>query len=162
MLTGSLSAIRFGVILGSSLLALSVASLRAWRSGSSHAAFLKGQAGQFFLFIFKVPFDNSLDRKIMLLRSSLVFFSTTMLEVGTRDLARIVFQDMQCLVQVASKMKPLELHPRDFSESTKLLMVDFIMQHGWYHLGNLLVVIFLLIIFSRRNMQCFPDRTWLS
>ncbi|CAA7389240.1 unnamed protein product [Spirodela intermedia] len=44
MLTGSISAVRFGVILGSSLLALSVASLKAWRSGSSHAVFLKGQA----------------------------------------------------------------------------------------------------------------------
>ncbi|ONK61775.1 uncharacterized protein A4U43_C08F33460 [Asparagus officinalis] len=44
MLTGSTSAIRFGVILGSALLALSVASLRSWKSGQSSERLLKGQA----------------------------------------------------------------------------------------------------------------------
>ncbi|MQM17484.1 hypothetical protein Taro_050458, partial [Colocasia esculenta] len=45
MLTGSISAVRFGVILGGALLGLSVSSLRAWRNGQSSALFLKGQAG---------------------------------------------------------------------------------------------------------------------
>lgn len=44
MLTGSISAIRFGVILGGALLALSISSLRSWKSGESFALALKGQA----------------------------------------------------------------------------------------------------------------------
>uniref|UniRef100_A0A1D1ZIH9 Biotin synthase n=1 Tax=Anthurium amnicola TaxID=1678845 RepID=A0A1D1ZIH9_9ARAE len=44
MLTGNVSGIRFGVILGGILLALSVSSLRAWRSDRSSTIFLKGQA----------------------------------------------------------------------------------------------------------------------
>ncbi|KAL2899791.1 Protein FATTY ACID EXPORT 3 chloroplastic [Bienertia sinuspersici] len=44
MLTGSLSAIRFGVILGGILLALSVSSLRSWRKGEFNDTTLKGQA----------------------------------------------------------------------------------------------------------------------
>ncbi|KAK8955847.1 hypothetical protein KSP40_PGU007468 [Platanthera guangdongensis] len=43
MLTGSIPAIRFGVILGSSLLALSISSLRSWKRGQSSELFLKGQ-----------------------------------------------------------------------------------------------------------------------
>eukprot|EP00262_Sarcandra_glabra_P021472 TRINITY_DN9126_c1_g1_i1.p1 TRINITY_DN9126_c1_g1~~TRINITY_DN9126_c1_g1_i1.p1 ORF type:complete len:339 (+),score=59.24 TRINITY_DN9126_c1_g1_i1:118-1017(+) len=43
MLTGSISAIRFGVVLGGALLALSVLSLRSWKNGESSALFLKGQ-----------------------------------------------------------------------------------------------------------------------
>ena len=45
MLTGSVSAIRFGVILGGILLALSVSSLRSWRKGEISETTLKGQAG---------------------------------------------------------------------------------------------------------------------
>lgn len=45
MLTGSISAIRFGVILGGTLLALSVSSLRSWKRGESSSLALKGQAG---------------------------------------------------------------------------------------------------------------------
>ncbi|KAL7265693.1 hypothetical protein ACSBR1_003473 [Camellia fascicularis] len=44
MLTGSISAIRFGVILGGTLLALSVSSLRSWKRGESFLLALKGQA----------------------------------------------------------------------------------------------------------------------
>ncbi|KMT06517.1 hypothetical protein BVRB_7g156910 [Beta vulgaris subsp. vulgaris] len=44
MLTGSLSGIRFGVILGGILLALSISSLRSWRKGESSDTTLKGQA----------------------------------------------------------------------------------------------------------------------
>ncbi|KAK1265385.1 hypothetical protein QJS04_geneDACA017008 [Acorus gramineus] len=44
MLTGSLSAIRFGVVLGGALLALSVSSLRSYKSGQPSSVFLKGQA----------------------------------------------------------------------------------------------------------------------
>ncbi|KAH9608321.1 hypothetical protein KSS87_022728 [Heliosperma pusillum] len=45
MLTGSISALRFGVILGGILLALSVSSLRSWKKGQSTERALKGQAG---------------------------------------------------------------------------------------------------------------------
>lgn len=45
MVTGSVAAIRFGVILGGTLLALSVLSLRAYRRGESLPLSLKGQAG---------------------------------------------------------------------------------------------------------------------
>lgn len=44
MVTGSVSAIRFGVILGGILLALSVSSLRSWRRGEATDMTLKGQA----------------------------------------------------------------------------------------------------------------------
>uniref|UniRef100_A0A803L3I2 Uncharacterized protein n=1 Tax=Chenopodium quinoa TaxID=63459 RepID=A0A803L3I2_CHEQI len=44
MITGSLSSIRFGVILGGILLALSVSSLRSWRKGEFSDTTLKGQA----------------------------------------------------------------------------------------------------------------------
>ncbi|XP_038721323.1 protein FATTY ACID EXPORT 3, chloroplastic-like [Tripterygium wilfordii] len=44
MLTGSISAIRFGVILGGALLALSVQSLRSYERGEPHDIALKGQA----------------------------------------------------------------------------------------------------------------------
>lgn len=52
MLTGSIPAVRFGVILGGALLALSISSLRAWKRGESLALALKGQtaiAGIIFL-----------------------------------------------------------------------------------------------------------------
>lgn len=44
MLNGSISAIRFGVILGGTLLALSVSSLRSWKKGESVPLALEGQA----------------------------------------------------------------------------------------------------------------------
>lgn len=44
MITGSVSAIRFGVILGGTLLALAVYSLRSWKKGESTSVALKGQA----------------------------------------------------------------------------------------------------------------------
>ncbi|PKA51852.1 hypothetical protein AXF42_Ash008081 [Apostasia shenzhenica] len=44
MLTGSIPAIRFGIILGSALLALSVLSLRSWKKGQPSRLLLKGQA----------------------------------------------------------------------------------------------------------------------
>ncbi|KAK9291188.1 hypothetical protein L1049_009376 [Liquidambar formosana] len=44
MLTGSVSAIRFGIILGGTLLALSVSSLRSWKKGEPFGLALKGQA----------------------------------------------------------------------------------------------------------------------
>lgn len=46
MVTGSISAIRFGVILGGTLLALSVSSLRSQNRGEISPLALKGQAGQ--------------------------------------------------------------------------------------------------------------------
>ena len=45
MLTGSIPAIRFGVILGGALLALSISSLRAYKKGESLPLALKGQTG---------------------------------------------------------------------------------------------------------------------
>ncbi|XP_014497705.1 protein FATTY ACID EXPORT 3, chloroplastic [Vigna radiata var. radiata] len=44
MITGNLAAIRFGVILGGALLALSILSLRSYKRGRSSALALKGQA----------------------------------------------------------------------------------------------------------------------
>ncbi|KAA8517548.1 hypothetical protein F0562_017822 [Nyssa sinensis] len=44
MLNGSISGIRFGVILGGTLLALSISSLRSWKKGESFPVALKGQA----------------------------------------------------------------------------------------------------------------------
>ncbi|MCE3051172.1 hypothetical protein HAX54_049038 [Datura stramonium] len=44
MLSGSIAALRFGVILGSTLLALSISSLQSWKSGESTSLALKGQA----------------------------------------------------------------------------------------------------------------------
>ncbi|XP_055812768.1 protein FATTY ACID EXPORT 3, chloroplastic isoform X2 [Solanum dulcamara] len=44
MLSGSTAALRFGVILGGTILALSVSSLRSWKSGESTSLALKGQA----------------------------------------------------------------------------------------------------------------------
>lgn len=46
MLTGSTSAIRFGLILGGALLALSISSLRSQNKGETFPLALKGQAGQ--------------------------------------------------------------------------------------------------------------------
>ncbi|KAK4481262.1 hypothetical protein RD792_012146 [Penstemon davidsonii] len=48
MLTGSIPAIRFGIILGGTLLALSISSLRSWKKGESSALVLKGQTGLCF------------------------------------------------------------------------------------------------------------------
>lgn len=45
MVTGSTAAIRFGVILGGALLALSVSSLKAYQRNEKPAFALKGQAG---------------------------------------------------------------------------------------------------------------------
>jgi len=44
LLTGSISALRFGVILGGALLALSISSLRSWKRGKPDPLALKGQA----------------------------------------------------------------------------------------------------------------------
>ncbi|CAO2839142.1 unnamed protein product [Amaranthus hypochondriacus] len=44
MFTGSISSVRFGMILGGTLLALSISSLRSWRKGQSTDSILKGQA----------------------------------------------------------------------------------------------------------------------
>lgn len=62
MLTGSISALRFGVILGGILLALSVSSLRAWRKGKTTDMTLKGQAaiaGILFLRDLRLLFQGS-------------------------------------------------------------------------------------------------------
>lgn len=52
MITGNLAAIRFGVILGGALLALSILSLRSYKRGRSSALALKGQAGEIICFLF--------------------------------------------------------------------------------------------------------------
>lgn len=44
MFTGSTAAIRFGIILGGALLALSVSSLKEWKKGKTSSLLLKGQA----------------------------------------------------------------------------------------------------------------------
>lgn len=52
MITGSTSGIRFGVILGGTLLALGIYSLRSWKKGKSSSVALKGQAGLYLTLIF--------------------------------------------------------------------------------------------------------------
>lgn len=49
MLTGSIPAIRFGVILGGTLLALSISSLRYWKKGESNSLALRGQTGLYLI-----------------------------------------------------------------------------------------------------------------
>ncbi|KAG0490466.1 hypothetical protein HPP92_007329 [Vanilla planifolia] len=49
MLTGSISAIRFGLILGSILFAFSISSLRSWKSGQPSRLSLIGQADAIFI-----------------------------------------------------------------------------------------------------------------
>jgi len=44
LITGSIPAVRFGVILGGIHLAVSIASLKAWKKGDSSVPFVKGQA----------------------------------------------------------------------------------------------------------------------
>ena len=46
MLTGSISAVRFGVILGGALVGMSVWSLKSYQKGESLALALRGQSGQ--------------------------------------------------------------------------------------------------------------------
>ncbi|KAM7532087.1 hypothetical protein LguiB_035497 [Lonicera macranthoides] len=67
MLTGSISAIRFGVVLGGTLLALSVSSLRSWKKGESSSLALKGQAA-----IASILFLR--DVRILFVRSSYASF----------------------------------------------------------------------------------------
>lgn len=50
MVTGSLPAIRFGIILGGTLLALSIASLKVHKKGKTSNVALKGQAGQYTVY----------------------------------------------------------------------------------------------------------------
>ncbi|XAR68709.1 hypothetical protein NMG60_11000058 [Bertholletia excelsa] len=62
MLSGSISAIRFGVILGGALLALSISSLRSWKRGESFPLALKGQAaiaGILFLREIRLLFERA-------------------------------------------------------------------------------------------------------
>lgn len=83
MLTGSISAIRFGVILGGALLALSVSSLRSWKRGESFPLALTGQsviAGILFL------------REIWLLSQRPSFFSSLTTLISGAMLAFYLFR----------------------------------------------------------------------
>jgi hypothetical protein len=52
MITGSIAAIRFGVILGGVLLALSISSLKSYKKGQPSSLALKaGQTGKVICFI---------------------------------------------------------------------------------------------------------------
>jgi hypothetical protein len=51
MITGSIAAIRFGVILGGVLLALSISSLKSYKKGQPSSLALKGQTGKIICFI---------------------------------------------------------------------------------------------------------------
>lgn len=51
MVTGSIAAIRFGVILGGGLLALSISSLKSYKKGQPSSLALKGQTGKLVCFI---------------------------------------------------------------------------------------------------------------
>ncbi|XP_039045455.1 protein FATTY ACID EXPORT 3, chloroplastic-like [Hibiscus syriacus] len=71
MLTGRISAIRFGVILGGALLALSVSSLRSYKRGESSPLASKGQA-----VISSVMFSRALSS--LVLRTTLGTFIATL------------------------------------------------------------------------------------
>lgn len=58
MLTGSLSAIRFGVILGGALLALSILSLKSYKRGMSSPLATNGQAGYYMFFLISTALIN--------------------------------------------------------------------------------------------------------
>ncbi|KAK9167911.1 hypothetical protein Syun_000051 [Stephania yunnanensis] len=72
MLTGSISAIRFGIILGGALLALSVSSLRSWKRREPSPVALKGQAA-----ISAIIFLHELG--LLFQRSSFLSFLTTLI-----------------------------------------------------------------------------------
>ncbi|XP_030538758.1 protein FATTY ACID EXPORT 3, chloroplastic isoform X2 [Rhodamnia argentea] len=86
MLTGSISAIRFGVILGGTLLAFSVSSLRYYKRGKSSSLALKGQAG-----IAGIIFL----REIRFLSQRLSFFSFLMTVVSGGMLAFYLYKIKQ-------------------------------------------------------------------
>jgi len=46
LVTGSVNAIRFGVLYGGMLLAVAVGSLKAWQAGKSSTPYIFGQAGE--------------------------------------------------------------------------------------------------------------------
>ncbi|XP_072997617.1 protein FATTY ACID EXPORT 3, chloroplastic isoform X1 [Typha latifolia] len=58
MLTGSIPAIRFGVILGTALLALGVVNLRYWRSGNASSLLLKWQTAIAVIIFFRELFSQ--------------------------------------------------------------------------------------------------------
>lgn len=75
MLTGSIPAIRFGIILGGTLLALGVSSLRSWRKGEPSPFALKGQAA-----IATILFLREL--RLMSMRPFIANFVTTIISGG--------------------------------------------------------------------------------
>ncbi|KAK9124749.1 hypothetical protein Sjap_014351 [Stephania japonica] len=75
MLTGSISAIRFGIILGGALLALSVSSLRSWKRRETSPVALKGQAA-----IAAIIFLHEL--VLLFQRSSFLSFLTTLIRIN--------------------------------------------------------------------------------
>lgn len=64
MITGSIPAIRFGIILGGALLALSISSFQSWKRGESSSTALKGQAAIATILFLR-------DIRIVFVRSSL-------------------------------------------------------------------------------------------
>ncbi|CAA3008702.1 FATTY ACID EXPORT 3, chloroplastic [Olea europaea subsp. europaea] len=72
MLTGSISAIRFRIILGGFLLAISITSLRSWKKGESLPLALKGQTA-----IATILFLREL--RLWSMRPSIANFVTTMI-----------------------------------------------------------------------------------
>lgn len=76
MITGSIAAIRFGVILGGALFALSLASLKSQKKGESSTKFLKGQAA-----ITTIIFLREL-RLLLSQRSAFLGLLTTLISGG--------------------------------------------------------------------------------
>ncbi|MCH89907.1 hypothetical protein A2U01_0010811, partial [Trifolium medium] len=62
MITGSIAAIRFGVILGGVLLALSISSLKSYKKGQPSSLALKGQTGHNGDIIYSSPTRMALKR----------------------------------------------------------------------------------------------------
>ncbi|KAL3654835.1 hypothetical protein CASFOL_000621 [Castilleja foliolosa] len=75
MLTGSIPAIRFGIILGGTLLALSISSLRLWKKGEFSPLVLKGQTAiATILFLREV--------RLLFMRPFIASFTSTLVSGG--------------------------------------------------------------------------------
>ncbi|XP_041996505.1 protein FATTY ACID EXPORT 3, chloroplastic-like isoform X2 [Salvia splendens] len=75
MLTGSIHAIRFGIVLGGTLLALSIASLKSWKKGEPSSLLVKGQTVIATIFFVR-------ELRLLAMRSFISNFITTLISGG--------------------------------------------------------------------------------
>ncbi|XP_057804401.1 protein FATTY ACID EXPORT 3, chloroplastic isoform X2 [Salvia miltiorrhiza] len=75
MLTGSIPAIRFGIVLGGTLLALSIASLKSWKKGEPSSLLVKGQTVIATIFFVR-------ELRVLPMRPFIANFITTLISGG--------------------------------------------------------------------------------